>query len=314
MIRGPHPTTNGRFIAIPSPKSSYYDYSTMTYLYRSNTVARLQESQSRKGGLLGMIASRRTLVGFATLSISVLPFTANAADMYRAPPPVSYKDAPVYVPPNTWAGFYVGINGGYGWGDGGNSIGYNGAGSFVDGDGSRRAQPEGAFGGGQIGYNFQSGSFVYGVETDFQGGDLNDSAAGITANGNSYSTKERVDWFGTARGRLGYAFNRTLLYGTGGFAYGNVHQSAFATDGVNSVSLRSSDVQTGFAVGGGVEYKVSPAWSLKAEYQYIDLGNEKLTGMDSSGAAASTNNLDTNFHTARIGLNYRFGGGAEPLK
>ncbi len=238
------------------------------------------------------------------LVTSIVPLTANAADIYRpAPPSVSYKDAPV-EPSYGWAGLYVGINGGYGWSSSGSVLDYNGG--FLGSDASGRALPSGGFGGAQIGYNFQSGSLVYGIEADFQGGDIADRLAGTTANGNGFNEKERVDWFGTARGRLGYAFGRALFYATGGFAYGDVRQRAFATDGIDSVTLRNSGIQTGFTVGGGLEYKISPNWSLKAEYQYIDLGSQKLSGFDNTGAAAGTNSIDTNFHTARIGLNYKF--------
>ena len=228
--------------------------------------------------------------------------TAQAADLYRAPPPPPVSYVPPVVPANTWTGFYAGINGGYGWGGGGNTI------SYYDGaDQSARAQPQGGFGGGQIGYNYQTGSFVFGVETDFQGAGISDSVTGTTANGNDFTSKESIDWFGTARGRLGFAVGNALLYGTGGFAYGNVNQHA--TNGGDV--FVSNTTQTGYAAGGGVEYKFTPAWSVKAEYQYIDLGSQKLT--DNLGI--STNSLDTNFQTARVGLNYRFGGaGYEPLK
>jgi outer membrane immunogenic protein len=240
-----------------------------------------------------------TIIG--CLPLASLP--SNAADLYRPPAPApAYAATPTpYVSADSWAGFYAGINGGYAWSGDSNAIAYSG------GDTTGRAQPQGGFGGGQIGYNFQSGRFVYGVETDFQGADLGDRVTGTSAQGNDYSSRERVDWFGTARGRLGYAFGNTLLYGTGGFAYGDVRQHA--ADGSSSVS--SSGTQTGWAAGGGIEYKISPAWSLKGEYQYIDLGNEKLS--DPAGAA-STNSLDTSFHTVRLGLNYRFGGGYEPMK
>jgi outer membrane immunogenic protein len=258
-------------------------------------------------GMLRVKTIHRKLTNliFLSTTAAVAPFAAQAADIYRAPAPVSYKDAPAYVPPNTWAGFYVGINGGYGWGGSGNSIQYNDGGL---GDLSKRATPEGGFGGGQIGYNFQSGSFVYGVETDFQGADISGSARGTTTvNGFDYNTRDRVDWFGTVRGRLGYAFDRTLIYGTGGFAYGNVNQRASLSDGV---SVSNNNTQTGYVVGGGIEYKINPSWSMKAEYQYIDLGTAKLTGTD----GVNTNALDTNFNTARVGLNYRLGRDYEPLK
>ncbi len=260
---------------------------------------------------------RELFWGLLLSTIALAPVAADAADLYRsAPPPPSYAPPVAYVDSYSWAGFYAGINGGYGWSNGGNAIGYNGTGGFIGGtDQSSRAQPQGGFGGGQIGYNFQSGSFVYGVETDFQGGSLSDSIAGSTANGSDFSSRESVDWFGTARGRLGYAFGRTLIYGTGGFAYGNVRQSALVTGTADSAYLRNNDTQTGYTVGGGIEYKFTPSWSLKGEYQYIDIGNEKLSGIDNgTGTAVTSGGLDTSFSTVKIGLNYRFGGGGEPLK
>jgi outer membrane immunogenic protein len=243
-----------------------------------------------------------------TMSVPFALFAANAADLYKQPSP-AYAAAPTpYVAPNTWAGFYAGINGGYGWSAGDNTIAYSGG--LAGGDFSSRAQPQGGFGGGQIGYNFQSGSFVYGLETDFQGSGIGDRVTGTSANGNTFSSREDVDWFGTVRGRIGFSTGNTLFYGTGGFAYGDVRERAFD----NSAVLGSNATQTGWVVGGGIEYKISPAWSLKGEYQYIDFGSEKLTGVDGLGSAVSTNSLDTSMHTVRLGLNYRFGGGYEPLK
>jgi outer membrane immunogenic protein len=263
-----------------------------------------------------MLQTYRKRTGLLFVSaVAMTPLAASAADIYRAPAPATYSAPAPYVEPNSWAGFYVGVNGGYGWSSNGGAIGYNDGGAgFIGADQSGRAQPSGGFGGGQIGYNFQSGAFVFGLETDFQGGDIGDRVAGTTANAFSFSDRERVDWFGTVRGRIGYSFGRTLVYGTGGFAYGDVRQRAFVTDGVNSATLRNSDTQTGYVVGGGVEYKINPAWSLKAEYQYIDLGSEKLSGIETAGAPVGANSLDTNFSTVRLGLNYRFGGGYEPLK
>ena len=103
------------------------------------------------------------------------------------------------------------------------------------------------------------------------------------------------------------ALGHALFYGTGGFAYGDVRQSAV----YDGVSFGASGTQTGWVAGGGIEYKVSPAWSLKGEYQYIDLGSEKLTDAANS---LSTNGPDTSLQTVRLGLNYRFGGSSDPLK
>ncbi len=243
-----------------------------------------------------MFGLHRKLAGLSLAStIALAPFAANAADLYRNPPPASsYIPPAAYVEQNIWQGFYAGLNGGYGWSANGDTILYS------DGSISARAQPEGGFGGGQIGYNFQSGPLVFGLETDFQGGD-------VTARSSGASSKESVDWFGTARGRLGYSFGRALIYGTGGFAYGDVRQQANGA----GTELSHNGTQTGWVAGGGIEYKIGAAWSLKGEYQYIDLGSAQLTN---AASPLTTNNLDTSFQTVRLGLNYRFGGTTEPLK
>jgi outer membrane immunogenic protein len=219
---------------------------------------------------------RRILLA-ATGAIA-LTGAANAADIYRAPEGVSYKDTP--YPGVSWSGLYLGANAGYGWSANSDNL-----------------NPTGPFGGVQVGYNFQRGNFVFGAEADFQGAHISDS---------NFFEKSEMNWFGTVRGRLGYAFDRTLVYGTGGFAFGNVE---------NSVALglgpffERSETQTGWAAGGGVEYKVTPAWSAKGEYQYLNLDANSNTGPLGLG-----NETRTQVHTFRIGLNYFMGNVYEPLK
>src|SRR5208282_2368429 len=115
--------------------------------------------------------------------------------------------------------------------------------------------------------------------------------------------KSEMDYFGTVRGRIGYAFDKALVYGTGGFAWGNV------TNSVPGFSV--SETQTGWVVGGGVEYKLAPNWSGKIEYQYMDLDASSATGAGPLGFAA---NNDTQVHTVRVGLNYFVGSNYIPLK
>jgi outer membrane immunogenic protein len=149
-----------------------------------------------------------------------------------------------------------------------------------------------------------------------------------------------VDYFGTVRGRLGYAFGGTLLYATGGFAYGGVRSSASFIDNTTSplapLNARTSNTSTatGWVAGAGIEYKISPSWSLKGEYQYIDLGSGSdaavpaVYGLGSSpitpcapGSSYSSicSNLrgrynEVAFNTVRIGVNYNFNTPYEPLK
>ncbi|MFZ1109096.1 MAG: outer membrane protein [Rhodomicrobium sp.] len=226
-----------------------------------------------------------------TSAFALTAFSANAADIYQGPG--GYKDGPVYAPQPVWAGVYAGINGGYGWSNE-NQL----ADPFWPFGG---VSPSGGFGGGQLGYNWQSGHFVFGFETDLQGSAIGDR--GVDVNGSVY--KSNLDYFGTVRGRLGYAFDNALLYATGGFAYGGL--SKYTNDGGNS--FRYSDTAGGYVVGGGIEYKINPAWSVKAEYQYINLGNNDLidpfVGSFNSFTGVSK---DDDYHTFRVGLNYRFGG------
>jgi outer membrane immunogenic protein len=229
-----------------------------------------------RSGLLGLTLT--SVVAFAS---------ANAADMYRAPAPGGYKDGPAYVGVN-WSGLYVGVNGGYGW-----NANHN------DRD---ALDPSGGFGGGQIGYNWQGmwhPNIVFGIEADFQGSGISDSGP----SSNLGQVKSELEWFGTVRGRLGYAFDRALVYGTSGFAFGSVKNTIHGDN-------TSSDTQTGWVAGGGLEYKLSPSISAKAEYQFLS-----LDASNSTTQALGINGTDrSEIHTFRVGVNYFVGSGYEPLK
>jgi outer membrane immunogenic protein len=234
-----------------------------------------------------------------TLASAVAVVAANAADLYRPAEGVSYKDAPVDAP---WVGPYVGINGGYAWGGNSNltppAVTPPPVITLQGGAGDPSFSAKGWFGGGQAGYNWQTGQIVYGVEADIQGADITGSvtAGGATATNN-------LNWFGTARGRIGYAAGAALVYGTGGFAVGGVHDTL-----TSGTTVAHDATATGYAVGGGLEYAFSPRWSGKAEYQYINLGKDDLTN---NGATAS---FDHDYNTVRLGLNYHVHPGYEPLK
>jgi|SRR5208337_2231931 len=218
-----------------------------------------------------------------TLTSVVALASANAADMYRAPDGGGYKDGPAYAEVN-WSGLYAGANAGYGW---------SANTDYLD--------PTGAFGGAELGYNFQRGHIVFGVEADFEGAGISDS--------NAYA-KSEMNWFGTVRGRLGYTFDRALVYATGGFAYGNVENSDVIPHvGAPSTVFSNSETQTGWVVGGGLEYKLAPNWSGKIEYQYLD-----LAASDWKHVLGLGNETDTQVHTVRVGLNYFFNSAYAPLK
>jgi outer membrane immunogenic protein len=169
------------------------------------------------------------------------------------------------------------------------------------------------------------------LETDFQVSGISGSKAGLRPDDtlDTYTLKGSLDWFGTVRGRLGYAFGPALLYATGGFAYGRVenditYSSAFPQvccgygPSVFAVgTTHGSSIEAGYVVGGGLEYLVAPKWTLKAEYQFIDLGSHTAsTKIFWPGDPLSLNaKVDNNYSTVRLGLNYHIGdAGYVPLK
>jgi outer membrane immunogenic protein len=203
------------------------------------------------------------------------PLAARAADL----PQPSYK-APAYVAPAyaNWTGLYLGVNGGYGFGK-------------SDWDTPAVSlSPKGALFGATIGYNFQTGIWVWGAEGDIDWSDMKDSA---TCTGGTCETKN--DWLSTVRGRLGYAgWHNWLPYITGGLAMGDVKATA--------PTGSASKTQLGWTAGLGVEYAWRTNWSVKLEYLYADLG--KMNCGTACGAATDDVSFKTNL--MRVGLNYRF--------
>jgi outer membrane immunogenic protein len=214
---------------------------------------------------------------------------ALAADLgpYRPPPPAEPIYEPVHDRGYNWQGLYLGVNAGYGWAND-NGAAYTGAGG-----GTGALNSDGWFGGGQIGYNAQFNALVLGLEADLQGADISDTTA--LSGGLSQVTTD-IEYFSTLRGRVGFAAGPALLYVTGGWAFADLSQSLNAP----GASLSSSDWETGYTVGGGIEWAFAPNWSLKSEYLYIDLGDQTYS------SPAGTYTTQTDFHTARVGLNYRF--------
>ena len=206
---------------------------------------------------------RKGLIG-TTVAMALTANVASAADLYRNAPPYAPVPAPVAYG-YSWMGPYIGANFGYQWGSLSNS----------------GANPSGVAGGFQGGYNWQFGQFVVGGETDIQLSDSNDVFANY---------KFSNPWFGTVRARGGFALNNILFYGTLGLAYGRGH--------VDIGSVGESNLHGGWTAGGGLEVGLTPNWSVKAEYLYIDLTGESyvLTGTSN----ALTSNL------VRFGVNYRF--------
>ncbi|MGJ4900013.1 porin family protein [Bradyrhizobium sp. HKCCYLRH2060] len=208
----------------------------------------------------------------ATVALAALAAPAAAADLAARP---TYTKAPVLAPVQTWTGFYIGAMGGY---------------ANEDAD---FAAMKGGFAGGTVGYNWQQGAVVFGLEADAAWADINASvgALGVTA-----ESKIR-DW-GTVRGRIGYAFGPTLLYATGGYAWADNRISLTAP----GVAVSDSKIHSGWTVGAGVEYMFAPNWSLKGEYLYKSFGGESYTFTGLGTLATGTLNV----HSGQVGINYHF--------
>ncbi len=229
---------------------------------------------------------------FIAATTLCLTGSALAADL-----PTMKSAPPVYTPPPpyNWTGFYLGANAGVGFWDSGHvtindpvlgpqSLPINGSTAFV--------------GGGQAGYNYQVGQTVFGVEADIQG-----VSGGSSFNWGRYNTffgpgnSGNTGYLGTARGRLGYAIDRTLIYATGGFAYGELPDGPF-----------TNNTQTGYTVGGGVEYAFINNWTIRLEGLYVNLDNGSRTrNLVNHGVTypVTASGADDG-GLVRVGVNYKF--------
>jgi outer membrane immunogenic protein len=227
--------------------------------------------------------------GLATLALlTIMPVAAEAADLPRKP---IYKSLPPAVAPyHNWTGFYVGINAGYASGTATWDIPIA---AFVN----NTQHPNGGMFGVTAGYNWQIGSFVVGFEGDYDWANVKGTVGCIPVLGVVCGTTNT--WLATARGRLGYAFDRFLPYVTGGVAFGNIKASIEAF----GATTEASATKTGYAVGGGLEYAFLGNLSAKLEYLWVDLGTAEI-----NFAAPPPVNVSFKDHVFRLGLNYKFGG------
>jgi outer membrane immunogenic protein len=259
--------------------------------------------------------------------LAVLAFTpqAFAADLpARSSAPV-YTKAPEFAPVNSWTGWYIGGNVGYGWGN--NDMAFGDATSGLPGASGVANQTlnghvNGVVGGGQVGYNWQVGSFVAGLEADFQGSGVKGTAqspfalsvviAGLTSIASSETT---LNWFGTGRGRIGITVTpQLLLYGTGGLAYGEVSHvgNTIVSGAASQTALASvSETKVGWAAGAGAEWMFTRGWSAKFEYLHTDFGSSSATGDTIfNGHLNSAVHVgyfwNNRFDTVRAGVNYHF--------
>jgi outer membrane immunogenic protein len=221
---------------------------------------------------------------------------AAAADLS----PVYTGPAPL---PFTWTGVYFGGNAGYGWQSSSDDIVLTNPSATTVG-----LKESGGFVGIQMGYNYQIGLLVLGLEGDVQAANIKNSFTRvIDPAGDSLNASGNVDEFGTIRGRIGAAFDHFLVYATGGAALGGISNTLNVTSTGGFASLQNDSTQLGYTIGGGVEYAVDQNWSIKGEYQYISFGSESLSPAGTANTVATTSNsITTDIHTVRIGVNWRF--------
>jgi outer membrane immunogenic protein len=197
---------------------------------------------------------------------------ANAADIEQPniPPPVPpavYAPAPPAI--YNWTGFYIGVDGGYGWASSTGRATVAG-GPFNGLSVANSASVQGAIAGGVIGFNWQTGPLVLGIEGDGEWSGQSNTLNFSCGAGCNLSETGAIKWLATARARVGYAFDRLLIYGTGGVAWLNATDNLNASAGgitANLLSLSSTPI--GFAVGGGVEYAFTNNISARAEYLFM---------------------------------------------
>jgi outer membrane immunogenic protein len=206
---------------------------------------------------------------------------ASAADLPRGP----YKAPAAYAPVYNWTGLYVGAHAGYGW------------------SGSSDINMRGGFIGGQIGYNWQAmGSpWVLGIEFDSAWADMG-RTGNATSGATVVSINPTTNYTGTLRARAGYAWDRTMLYATGGLAWMNNSISVNATSGAFTAGMSDSKMHVGGAIGAGLEYALAPNWSAKAEYLYTTYAKETYLGNIGAGGFG----LSADSHTLKAGINYHF--------
>jgi len=245
--------------------------------------------------------NRFVMAGAGLLSIAGFVGAASGADLPR-----TYAKAPAIVAPvYDWSGFYIGLNGGGAWSHecltitnvAGNAV-------FPNSEGCHNAT--GGLAGGQIGYRWQTASWVFGVEAQGDWASLTGSNASLTAR-IPYTNQTKVDAIGLVTGQVGYAGNNFLLYVKGGAAVtDNNYSSFFTATGIQF--NQASDTRWGGAVGTGIEFGFAPNWSVAVEYDHLFMGGPQVVFPASTIAVTRSDNIRQDVDMGTVRVNYRFGG------
>jgi outer membrane immunogenic protein len=227
--------------------------------------------------------------------------------LFAGPEPLETRDyktapQPVAPPPCNWTGFYIGAHGGYAWGD----LTFEELGESSDP--AYKFDQTGFFGGGQIGYNLQLGSFfVFGIEGSFAGSNIDDDAF-IGDSSDRKRAHVGTDWIATAAGRVGFSFwrNRILAYAKGGAAFTNFN---YLTREIgDNGKFEADEDRTVPLLGFGLEYALTCHWSVKLEYNHLFFDTENVTGTEHDGDVreSRTFSSDPTQDSVQAGVNFRF--------
>jgi outer membrane immunogenic protein len=241
-------------------------------------------------------------VGLAVLTALMIPVAAGAADMRLKAPP-----APPPPPPFSWTGFYIGGDFGGAWANGTISDSLFGL--------SVSSNHSGFLGGGEVGYNWQTSNIVFGVEGNFDWTSLSATGDGFPTRLGFLQGSAKTDWVTTVAGRLGITADRVFWGGGGGGATlfyvkgggGWVQNSATITNLTTGASVSASNNNSGWLVGGGIEWAFSRSWSAKIEYDYLGLRSFSWNSVLFPG---ETFTASRNIQTLKAGINYRFDWGS----
>jgi outer membrane immunogenic protein len=240
---------------------------------------------------------KNRLVAASLLALATTP--AFAADLAVAPARMPTKA--VVATAYSWTGFYIGVHGGGGWNK------FTGADPTIPGDPGSSVNGSGAVAGGQIGGNYQIGNVVLGVEGTYAWSDIKVSDGGPFAGGAGFTATFKNDYIATVAGRVGYAFDRVLIYGKGGAAFTRDRLDANnGLAGALAGSATGSFDRTGWLAGVGVEWAFLPNWSVKAEYNYMGFRSVTEVPTTTGNLAASPAAVKLDLQTAVIGINYKF--------
>jgi outer membrane immunogenic protein len=241
--------------------------------------------------------------------IGIMAVGASAADLGGPAEEI------VAAPALSWTGFYVGAHAGYGWSDKDWTLIDNAGPGLSDQIGTvvTSHDVDGGLGGVQLGYNYQVNGVVLGLEGDLSWTGMDGYSTWRNGAGLFRDASTDIDWIITLAGRVGFTFDRTLIYAKAGVAWAD--ETFSHTGGSNTVRFFTGDnTATGWLIGAGLEYAMDQNWSVKAEYDYIDFGDERVSLSEPGRTAVF--DIDQDVHMLKIGLNYRFDttSRSEPLK